>query len=526
MKKATVPIILIAILTIFGIYLVAKEYTQTGRHKNNTAASSENEAVPEESSDPELENTGKSDASVSVFDAVLSGADYGFRTLTLKDPKSSKIAELSYDGTTEFFDRFGQSVTAKELPIGEILYVGYSADNGKLKYAGVNEDYFLLSNVEKYSVDEKKHIFSIGDTPYKYTDDVFIYSDEGKGEWMDLTDLDILSVRGKDREIYSIAVERGHGYIRIINDSYFVGGWIEVGKEIIKPITEDMLLPAPEGEFHVRLTNKGYAGEEDLTIVRNKETVLDLGKIEIEEVAIGHVEFNIVPDYAQLFIDGEITDYEERIPLEYGIHRIKIEAAGYEPVTTNIKVGSDYANVDITLDLDDSEAGSASGSDSQTPFNGSTRTTSDPVSGQTLTVSGTGSGSGASGNSNTSGNSGASNNTGTSNNIGISNNTGISGNIGISGNTGSSSDITQIIADTLLNSVISNNKKIFVQEPAGTDVYLDGNYIGVAPASTNKVTGMHVITLSRSGYVTKSYTVNIENDGNDITFSFSALNPE
>ncbi|MCR4656412.1 MAG: PEGA domain-containing protein [Lachnospiraceae bacterium] len=509
MKKAIVPIFLIAVLTIFGIYLVAKEYSRPGTH-NDTPAADENEDLPEESDEtaPVGNNSG-----ISVFDAVLAGADYELKTLTLKDPESAKTAELSYDGTTEFFDRFGQSVTAKELSTGEILYVGYSDESGVIKYAGVNEDYFFLSGVEKFSVDEKKHIFNIGDTPYRYADDVFIYSDEGKGEWMDLTDLDTLSVRGKDRDIYSIAVEKGHGYIRIINDSYFVGGWIEVGKEIIRPITEDMLLPAPEGEFHVRLTNRGYVGEEDLTISRNRETVLDLGKIDIEEVAIGHVEFNIVPDFAQLFIDGEITDYEERVPLEYGIHRIKIEAAGYEPVTTNIKIGSDYANVDITLDTDDSETAQAAGTGSRTPV--STGNTKAPAQSQALNVSGTGSGAVSPGSSVTTGNTGSSNNTGILNNV-----------TDILSNTGSSTDVTQYIYDTLINSVVSNNKKIFIQEPKGCDVYLDGNYIGVAPASTNKVTGMHVVTLSRNGYATKSYTVNIENDGNDITFSFSELNPE
>jgi hypothetical protein len=71
--------------------------------------------------------------------------------------------------------------------------------------------------------------------------------------------------------------------------------------------------------------------------------------------------------------------------------------------------------------------------------------------------------------------------------------------------------------------VISGEKKIYVEQPSGTEVYLDGNYIGIAPASTAKVTGSHVITLSRQGCQTKSYTVNIANDGKDVTFSFSAL---
>ena len=74
--------------------------------------------------------------------------------------------------------------------------------------------------------------------------------------------------------------------------------------------------------------------------------------------------------------------------------------------------------------------------------------------------------------------------------------------------------------------MISAQRKIQIQQPAGAEVYLDGNYIGIAPVSTAKVTGSHVITLSRDGYKTRSYTVNIANDGNDVTFSFSDLTQE
>ena len=74
--------------------------------------------------------------------------------------------------------------------------------------------------------------------------------------------------------------------------------------------------------------------------------------------------------------------------------------------------------------------------------------------------------------------------------------------------------------------MVSGVQKIHIEQPAGAEVYLDGNYVGIAPASTGKVTGSHVITLSKDGYKTRSYTVNIGNDGNDVTFSFSALSEE
>ena len=42
--------------------------------------------------------------------------------------------------------------------------------------------------------------------------------------------------------VYDVVVEEGHGYLRLSNEEYLEGGWIEVGQSVIQRITEDMLL--------------------------------------------------------------------------------------------------------------------------------------------------------------------------------------------------------------------------------------------------------------------------------------------
>ena len=55
---------------------------------------------------------------------------------------------------------------------------------------------------------------------------------------------------------------------------------------------------------------------------------------------------------------------------------------------------------------------------------------------------------------------------------------------------------------------------------------MDGNYRGISPVSFKKVTGSHTVTLRKSGYKTKSYTIYLYNDGEDITYSFTDLEKE
>lgn len=65
--------------------------------------------------------------------------------------------------------------------------------------------------------------------------------------------------------------------------------------------------------------------------------------------------------------------------------------------------------------------------------------------------------------------------------------------------------------------------KVYVDTPVGAEVYLDGNYVGVAPCSFRKTAGSHVIILRKSGYETRSYTVEIDGEEKDISFSFADL---
>ncbi|MCR5108254.1 MAG: PEGA domain-containing protein [Lachnospiraceae bacterium] len=511
MNKMIIPLSLIIILTIFGCFFVVKEYSE----KKAGAISSGQGNTDDEQFEIEVEGSG------NEITAIVMGIDTENRIITIKDIYSEKEYSLNYIGATAFYNKYGDSIVPEELETGEITDVSFTTHRDTIKSISVSNDTWEMKDVVKYSIDEKKKIFEIADVAYKFTDGTELFSDGKKVEWMDITDLDTLTVRGIDKRILSIVVQEGHGYIRLINDIYFVGGYIEVGNEIIKEITEDMLIPAPEGDFHVTLTNKGYLGEKDVVVVRDRETVIDLKEIPIEEVAIGHVEFKLEPIYAQLYIDGEMTEYTDRVPLEYGVHSIRIEAAGYKSVTTSIKIGSEYANVEISLDADETQDTSTTGKKSTTS-----------------SVSDT--------NRSTSGNSENNVNIGSTTSVPtqpptnltpaptqpaadgtVSTNT-VSSTSSTSSTSGTSStSTTNTASDTSgTGSMISQVKKIYIQQPEGVEVYLDGNYIGIAPASTNKVTGNHVITLSKSGFQTKSYTVNIDNDGNDITFSFSELSAE
>lgn len=65
--------------------------------------------------------------------------------------------------------------------------------------------------------------------------------------------------------------------------------------------------------------------------------------------------------------------------------------------------------------------------------------------------------------------------------------------------------------------------KIYIDGPEGVEVYLDGNYMGISPCDFEKKPGTHVITLRKTGHTTRSYTIEVDSEEKDISYSFADL---
>lgn len=70
---------------------------------------------------------------------------------------------------------------------------------------------------------------------------------------------------------------------------------------------------------------------------------------------------------------------------------------------------------------------------------------------------------------------------------------------------------------------VDSNHSIHVTAPAGVEVYLDNVYKGLTPCKFKKVIGSQTITLRKNGYITKSYSVDILDDDENVSLSFPEL---
>lgn len=399
-------------------------------------------------------------------------------TLTFFNLTKRKNYTLSYDGTTAFYDKYQSSLALSQVQEGSIVDVTFLRNSKKLNTLQISGEAWSSRQVTRFEINEARKALTVGGDIYKFSDDLIVMQDSKRMELMDINAADVLTISGIGTSVYSVQIERGHGYLRLTGDEYFIGGWIEVGQSNIQKITEDMLLTVPEGTYDVTISHEGSGGVKQVTINRNEEVSLDISDLKGEGVKTGTVLFSVSPAEAEVFVDGEQVDISAPVALEYGIHQLMAKAEGYKTSTSYLKVAEESAGISIVLDKADDTADNT--------------------------------------NNNGSGTQDQDNNAGGNNSSGS-----VSGNQSVSSNDTNSGGSTVSGSDN--NASASNYYKVYIDNPAGAEVYLDGNYVGICPVSFEKTSGMHVITLRKSGYETRSYTISVDNEKRDASYSFVEL---
>ena len=414
-------------------------------------------------------------------------------TVTFLNFDVNKRYTLSVDGTTKFYDKYGESISLEQIQCGDIVDVTFLKSKKHLTTMQLSAKAWTYENVERYEINTVRREVTIGQEIFKLSKDVEYWSGGRSIEEMELNPVDILSFQGIDKEILSVRVEKGHGYLRLVNDENFVGGWIEIGQSIIQRITEDMLLTVPEGSYQVNISNNGSGGTKNVIINSNEETTLDIGDLKVAEPQYGTILFSVSPSDAKIYIDGEEVDASQPVSLEYGIHQLIAKASGYQSITRYLRVGAESAGIDVVLDQVDT------GTDSSTSSGSTSSSAASSSAGASTSSSSSSSSSTSSSSSSAS--------TGSS-----------SASSSASESSSASSASSATATDT-----VTDYYKVYVDAPAGAEIYVDGNYVGISPCSFRKTSGSHVITLRKTGYETRSYTVQIDDEKKDFSYSFADL---
>lgn len=382
---------------------------------------------------------------------------------------------LAFTGGADIQDKHGNLISINDVPLGSVVDVTYDANRDKLisMYLSRNESVQVKEGVSGTVIDYQENMVKIDGKSYQMNKNVSAFADNKEIGLDEICSEDQLSVWIYNNIVCSMFVELGHGYVKLTDYAPYLGGMVEIGYDVIVPVTEDMLLTVREGTYTLRISKGSDEGSKEVTVEKNKEMTVSLADIAPEPKQIGSILFHVTPSDAAVYIDRVRVNTEGAVDVSYGKHRIDIVKEGYDTISGTITVDYAYKVKEFAL----KETGSTTESNS-------TQTSTSKSTGSNTTEKTTAT------------------------------------------TTATTESKTTESSDTKDVSTTSGNKtsnKVTITSPDGASVYFDGEYVGVAPMSFTKVTGSHIITLSKTGYLSKSYTVTFTDDGEDKSLSYDEL---
>lgn len=307
--------------------------------------------------------------------AIIVSIDLAKQEVTFINVGGIDKYTLTYNGGTKIRSKNGTELTMAQMEAGQIVDIYYVGGTQRLMEMCESSTAWKNDSVVKWKVDFDKKRITIGSNSYKYDDSLLINSNGQKITIDEVSDVDELVVRGVENQIYSVVVSKGHGYVRLVDDTNMVGGIIEIGNKIMTLITEDMVLVAPEGAYTLTATKNGKGGSKEINIARDEELIVSLSEFQQEATRYGSIKFNITPEDAQaiMYIDGESVDYSDLVELPYGKHNLKIMSNNYDTYQKTITVASIYST--MSIDMKEDETTTTKEEETTTGKNGQSETT-------------------------------------------------------------------------------------------------------------------------------------------------------
>lgn len=287
---------------------------------------------------------------------VLQKLDLEAGTMSFVSVNNGKQYDLLYNNGVDVRNKYGEIMSGSLLSAGQIVDIVYNTDNNKLLEIAINPDAWEVREISGFEFDKANQQAKILNQAYRYTSDLVIVSGDKLIGVNEVCKEDQLTARGYGGKLCSLTVDLGHGYVKLENYETYVGGMIEIGYDVIVPVTEDMLLTVREGTYKLKITKGEHSGYKNVVVLRDEEVTVSLMELQIAPDPIGSLFFDVTPAEAKVMIDGETIDKAETIELTYGRHQIRVSAEGYETKEGYITVDSAYKIFTIELSRNGEDA--------------------------------------------------------------------------------------------------------------------------------------------------------------------------
>lgn len=393
--------------------------------------------------------------------AIITDMDMENNRIHFVSVQDGTDVTLQYHGGVSVCDTQGKDIGIGSVACGSVVDIQYYSDTEKLVRIAKNAKVKTYTGVKKFMYREDTHTAVYNGSSIAVSDYAQVFDGAERLALTDVNTEDEVTLSVWNETLLSVVITKGHGYVRLLNQGTYIGGFVEIGKDVIVPVTADMLVAVGEGDYTLRISRNGYSGEKSIRVVRDHEINVNISDLAIPS---GTVAFSVTPEDAGevIKVDGNAIANRTFTGL-YGEHTLTITAEGYDSFRGSFKITETTKTFKVSLQKQDTEE--------------ETEETTETTEQTTATT----------------------------------------------GTTQSSDTTTEETEGTATTEAAVSGYKITIKQPAGVGVYFDGDYVGIAPVSVKKTAGTHTITLYKAGYLIKSYTIQAEDNGKNDEYSYADL---
>ncbi len=339
---------------IFLLTIVVTVLLGCGAVQNNAAVTNHTGSALKNSEEIETEETVEEPANQELY--IVEDLNMADETISLYSISEAKQYRYNYTMTTKFLDKYGKASMWAEFTIGSVVTIdGFLPSSGALMQVQKSDDVWVYEDLSKYTIDTEKNLIKINGSNYKITGSTKAYSDTEKILVNSIGSDDILTVVGQDKDIISIAVTTGHGFIHLTNTELFDDSMIFIGNKIVSMVNGDEVIEVPEGTYKITVANNGWGGSGDYTVVRNETTEINLDDLKGDGPSYCLITFLVTAPDTYVYIDGEQIDVTEPQYVQYGNHSLRVDCAGYNSWNKTLVVNSAEATITLALESESGE---------------------------------------------------------------------------------------------------------------------------------------------------------------------------
>lgn len=525
------PVIIISILVLAVItasILFGTGVIEFGKKSSpesgDSATDISGEAIPEakdsvESSDKDVPQT-PINIGPGKYTCIVRGIDLDSCLIELYDIDTGADVEFTFTAATRITTSYNSVISAQLLRVGDVVDV-VSPDGSRLDSISGDSDFKTHKDVMRFKFDRSIGRLTAGNDVYKYDDRILVLDGTHFIDVDDLDSLDVISLFYRDNTVFFIKVVSSHGFLSFAASDDFTGGTVSInGNETGYQIAPGLSIPLAVGEYSVYVENLELSASADIRIDSHKTAVFDLSPFGRVPVTYGDVNFNIYPEGALLYIDGVNTLYSEPVSIPEGSHSIRVELGGYIAFTGTIEVSPSGGTFNISLppapvasndppeDLLYNDSDEAAGFLSDEVDQGSDATDGGDNEGFIFDDS-----------TSDSADSAYQSDTGDKEPEDDRDET--------AGDTPDSITTDHDNTSGYEESGSSSGLKLIISCTEGTSVYINGNLAATVTGGTavcdKPRPGTVTVRLVLDGHISRTYTVTIEDDGEDAIFSFPAM---